>query len=495
MKSFLRVLTAAAVLAAATPVPARAAAADTAASLQDAFAQVAQSVKPSVVSVTSVHVENVQVVTPEFFFGDPFQDFFGDDEARPGPRRNPRGQAPRQFQRRFQGLGSGVVIDERGYVLTNEHVVHGADELTVTFQTPEEKKYPAKVVGADPRTDLAVLKIQGKDKFPAAALADSDRVRVGDWAVAVGSPFGLEQTVTVGVVSAVRQSLNIEGVNYANLLQTDAAINRGNSGGPLVNLKGEVMGINTAIYAPTGVFAGIGFAIPSNRAKEVMSQLIEKGRVVRGWMGIEVMPLDEVLAKQFSVPDGKGVLVNNVLPGSPAQSAGMRRGDVVVEFNGRRTVTQDALLDAVGHTPPKTKVEVKVMREGKPMTLSLTAGEAPAGAEASPDEGGPAQPAPSAPGGVEWEGMRVVALTPALAERFGFPAKESGVVAAEVASGGRAEAAGLMEGDLISSLNRKKTPDPAAFLAAAKAADPRKGLVFDVFRKGRWIYLTYKEPQ
>jgi serine protease Do len=476
----------------AADVPARAADGG-AQQLQDAFAQVAQSIKPAVVSVTSVHVENVQVA-PQFFFGDPFEDFpdlFGGGE---GGRPAPRQQAPRQFQRRFQGLGSGVVIDARGYVLTNEHVVRGAEELTVTFQFPEERKFPAKVVGADPRTDLAVLKIQGKGTFPAAALGDSDKTRVGDWAIAVGSPFGLEQTVTVGVISAVRQSLNIEGVNYANLLQTDAAINRGNSGGPLVNLKGEVVGINSAIYAPTGVFAGIGFAIPSNRAREIMTQLIEKGRVVRGWMGVEVMPLDEVLARQFNVTDAKGVLVNDVVAGSPAAAAGLKRGDVIVEFNGRRIMGQDTLLDAVGRTAPKTKVSVKVLRGGKPLALSLVTGEPPAAKEAKAQEPS-ASPAPSGKSTVDWEGAQITAPTPAAAEQYGFPAKEAGVLVVSVAPGGRAEAAGLAEGDLIASFNGAKTPTPEAFLAAAKKADPRKGFVLDIFRRGRWIYLTYKEPQ
>ena len=464
-----------------------------AAALQDAFAEVAQAIKPSVVSITAVHVENVAVAPPEFYFGDPFEDFF--NQQFQGRGSAPQRPAPRKFQRRFEGLGSGVVVDERGYVLTNEHVVRGATELTVTFPAPEEKKYTAKVVGADPRTDLAVIKVEGKGKFPAAVLGDSARVRVGEWAIAVGSPFGLEQTVTVGVISAVRQSLVVEGTVYADMLQTDAAINRGNSGGPLVNLKGEVIGINSAIYAPTWVFAGIGFAIPSDRARDIMAQLIEKGRVVRSWLGVEVMPLDEVLSRRFEVKDGKGVLVNAVTAGSPAEAAGIKRGDVILELNGRPIAEPGALLDAVGRTPPKSKVDVKIWRAKQELVVHLTTGEAPSGAAAvEGEEGGEEPQGPIETGAAAWEGARLVKSSPALAGRFGFPSGSEGVVAVSVEPGGLAAAAGLVEGDLVASVNGIETPDPKTFLAAAKSADARQGLVFDVCRRGRWIYLTFKAP-
>jgi serine protease Do len=288
--------------------------------LQDSFARVAAQIKPAVVSITATHVETLQAAPEQYYFGDPFEEFFRQFNGQPSQPRSLR--PPRQYQRRQQGMGSGVVVDPRGYILTNEHVVREADELTVTFQSPEEKKYTGKVVGSDPRSDLAVIKIDSKSPLTYAALGDSDKVRVGDWAIAVGSPFGLEQTVTVGVISAMRQSLNIEGMNYSGLLQTDAAINRGNSGGPLVNIQGEVVGINTAIYAPTGVFAGIGFAIPANRIKDIMEQLIEKGHVVRGWMGVEILAVNEVMANQFNLPNAEGVMVNGVQPDSPAAKAG-----------------------------------------------------------------------------------------------------------------------------------------------------------------------------
>lgn len=460
--------------------------------LQDSFAKVAAQVKPAVVSITATHIETVQA--PQFYFGDPFEDFFREFQGM--PRRAPgAAPAPRSFERRQQGLGSGVIVDPRGYILTNEHVVRGADELTVTLQYPEEKKFPGKVVGADPRTDLAVVKITPpKESLTYATLGDSDRVRVGDWAIAIGSPFGLEQTLTVGVISAVRQTLNIEGVNYTNLLQTDAAINRGNSGGPLLNIRGEVIGINSAIYAPTGVFAGIGFAIPVNRVKDIMEQLIEKGRVVRGWVGVEILSVNEVIARQFGLKSTEGVMINNVLPGSPADKAGLKRGDVVLSFDGRKTPTQEALVELVGKTPPKKTVVVKIVRDGKERDLSLVTAEMPTETAAVPGAGGDGR-APGAAEPVEWEGARLLSSSAEMAQRYGFSPGVPGAVVVEVQPGGLAERLGLEEGDLVASVNRQKTPDPAAFLKAAKAVNAKDGWLLDVNRQGRWVYLSFREGQ
>jgi serine protease Do len=454
--------------------------------LQESFAKVAERVKPTVVSITATHIETFQAAPQEFFFGDPFEEFFR--EFHGAPRR--QGPAPRPFQRKQQGMGSGVVVDPRGYILTNEHVVRGADELTVTFQFPEERKYAGKVVGADPRSDLAVIKIEPKGSLTYAALGDSDKTRVGDWAIAVGSPFGLEQTVTVGVISAVRQSLSIEGVNYSGLIQTDAAINRGNSGGPLVNIRGEVIGVNTAIYAPTGVFAGIGFAIPANRVKDIMDQLIEKGRVVRGWMGVEILSVNEVIARQFGLSKAEGVMINHVLPGGPADKAGLKRGDVIVSFAGKKTPTRDILVDIVGRTPPKTTVRVGLIREGKTLELPLATAEMPkASTPAEGETGDTGEPA----GESIWEGARVGPLDESMAARLGVPAGTAGVVVLEVAGGGLAERLGLEAGDLISSLNRQRTPDVAAFLKAAKKANAKDGVLLDVLRRGRGLFLSYRD--
>ena len=459
--------------------------------LQDSFARVAAQIKPAVVSITATHVETVQAMPEQFYFGDPFEDFFREFHGMPRSRPTPQ---PRQFQRRQQGMGSGVAVDPRGYILTNEHVVRGADELTVTFQSPSLKKYSGKVVGADPRSDLAVIKIEASAAVPFAALGDSDKVRIGDWAIAIGSPFGLEQTVTVGVISAMRQSLNIEGVAYSGLLQTDAAINRGNSGGPLVNIRGEVVGINTAIYAPTGVFAGIGFAIPSNRVKDIMDQLIEKGHVVRGWMGVEVLPLNEVLAQQFGLSSAEGVLINGVQPGSPAQKAGIVRGDVIVSFNGQPTPNPDVLRDTVSRTEPKKTVKVGLVRDGKPMTLSLTTAEMPKeSALPGGEEGKPSDS--SNDDEADWEGARVETLSPQGARRWGVPDATAGVAVVGVTPGGLAERLGLETGDVIVSVNRQKTPTVEAFKKAAKKVSAQKGILLDIVRRGRSMYLSYQDGQ
>ncbi len=319
--------------------------------LQDAFAQVVEQVKPAVVNISAVQIARVQANPHEFYYGDPeefFYRFFGGE----APRRQVQ---PQEFRR--EGTGSGVIIDPDGYVLTNSHVVQGADELTVTLS--DNKSYQGKVVGLDPRTDLAVVRIKETKAFPYVQLGDSSKSRIGDWVLAFGSPFGLQQTVTSGIISAIRQSLSIEGKSFRNLLQTDAAINRGNSGGPLVNLRGELIGINTAIYAPTGVFSGIGFAIPVNDAKAVLKDLIEKGFVERSWIGVELVQLNDA------------ILVNQVLAGGPAAKAGLLRGDAIVEFDGTQVDTVIALQDVVGSTAVGRTVSVRIIRDGQEKKLNL----------------------------------------------------------------------------------------------------------------------------
>lgn len=323
--------------------------------LQDAFAKVVEEVKPAVVNISAVQITRVQEVPHEFFYGDPEEylyRFFGET-----PQRRFH---PREYKR--EGTGSGVLIDPDGLILTNNHVVQGADQLTVTLA--DEKQYKGQVVGADSRTDLAVIRIKGKGAFPFVPLGDSSKSRVGDWVLAFGSPFGLQQTVTSGIISAIRQSLNIEGKSFRNLLQTDASINRGNSGGALVNLRGELIGINTAIYAPTGVFSGIGFAIPVNDAKTILKDLIEKGFVERSWMGVEIVGLDEAISGQLGLNSTEGALINFVVVGSPADKAGLKRGDVIFEFDGKKTTTVQVLQDIVSATPPGRNVSIKAMRGG-----------------------------------------------------------------------------------------------------------------------------------
>ncbi len=336
--------------------------------LQDAFAAVVEKVKPAVVYISAVQITHVQDDPHQFYYGDPndfLYRYFNGEE--PPQRAHPRDQ-------RMEGTGSGVIINPEGYILTNNHVVQNADELTVTLS--DDKTYKGKVIGTDPRTDLAIIKIKAPADLPYVSLGDSAAMRVGDWVLALGSPFGLQQTVTSGIVSAIRQSLDIEGKSFRNLIQTDAAINRGNSGGALVNIRGELIGINTAIYAPTGVFSGIGFAIPINDAKSVMKDLIEKGFVERSWMGVEVAPIDDVIQQQFGLSSSAGALVNSVVPGAPADKAGIARGDVITKFDGKPVTNVGSLQDAVTSTPPDRTVHVKIIREGANAIAVVENGEA-----------------------------------------------------------------------------------------------------------------------
>lgn len=457
--------------------------------LQSSFAAVAEAVKPAVVNISAVHIQKIaqqQGDPHEFFFGDPnefFYRFFG--EEPPQQRR----QAPREF--RQEGTGSGVIIDPDGYILTNNHVVQEADQLTVTMF--DGKTFKGTVVGTDPRTDLAVIRIKGSNPFAFVPLGDSSVARIGDWVLAIGSPFGLEQTVTAGIISAIRQSLVIEGRSFSNLIQTDAAINRGNSGGPLVNIRGEVVGINTAIYAPTGVFSGIGFAIPVNEAKKILQDLIKKGYVERSWMGVEIAEIDEVLAQQFELKTIEGALVNNVLPNSPADKAGLQRGDVIVEINGKKMKNVVEVQDTVGSTPPKTVISIKIIRNGTAKTVKLTTETMP-NQQVSDKKGKPEDK--TAAGTVEWLGAMFTDVTEKLRQQAGLEeAGVKGVIAISIPPDSLAAEAGLMEGDLVRSINRQKTDSTATLKEVMKKVDPKKGLVFDVVRRGRSFYLSYKSLQ
>lgn len=458
--------------------------------LKETYMKIADTVRPAVVNVTTVYVEKGNNRPYEYFFGSPFDDFFGDFFGDQGSKRRRR-PAP---ERRLEGTGSGTIISPEGHILTNEHVVRDAREITVVLD--DEKKYKGKVVGKDVRTDVAVIKINAGRKLPYAVMGDSDKVRVGEWVAAIGSPFGLQHTITSGIVSAVRQSLPIEGRDYRDLIQTDAAINRGNSGGPLCNMKGEVIGVNTAIYAPTGVFSGVGFAIPINNAKAILNDLIKKGKVVRGWLGVEIGPVNEIIAREFSLPDTNGVLVNDVMKDSPAAKAGLRRGDVIREFGGKEVKDASSLQDLVSATRPNTKVKLDVIRDGKRTSLTLVTGEAPnelprEEEEVPPEDGGqPAEPTDV----VQWEGLSVATFTQAIAEEFGVPADEKGCIVLSIEPGTTAEEIGVAPGDLVRSINRVATPSTKEFREAIKKTDVRKGVVLDVNRQGRSLFITYTPP-
>jgi Do/DeqQ family serine protease len=334
--------------------------------LQAAFITVAEKVRPSVVNIGTVQVSRSRraPVIPGPGNDDPFfKDFFDQFFGRGGPGRREEFRQP--------GLGSGVIIDKRGYVLTNFHVIRGADGVTVKLSSKQELQ--GRIVGTDAKTDLAIIRFQPEGDLRVAALGDSDTLRVGEWAIAIGNPFGLDQTVTVGVVSATGRS-EVGIATYENFIQTDASINPGNSGGPLVNLKGEVIGINTAIVA-TG--QGIGFAIPANMVKRVTSQLIDRGKVTRGWIGVSLQPLTTELAQALGLDNTRGAIVARIHPGSPADTAGLQPNDVIVKFGGTAVDDYHHLQRLSSDAEPNTTVPLDIVRKRERKTLTLKIAESP----------------------------------------------------------------------------------------------------------------------
>jgi serine protease Do len=390
------------------------------------FAKVAEAVKPAVININTVSRGGAGRSQIEEFFGEEFfRRFFGDT-----PERIPQ-----------RSLGSGVIIDPSGIALTNAHVVEKATEIEVI--TLDGNKHKAKIIGVDKKTDLAVLKLDdGKGKFTHARLGDSDRLQVGDWVIAVGSPFGLQATVTAGIISAKARQLG-QGP-FDDFLQTDAAINPGNSGGPLVNMQGEVVGINTAIVAGG---SGIGFAIPSNMARKIYSELSTKGRVSRGWLGVSIQPLTSDLAASFGAKDTKGVLISDVVPDSPAGKAGLKPGDILLEFEGKKTEAPSDLQRAVGLTTPGHEAKVKVWREGAEKSVEVRIGEAPDEREAQQRSGGRGAPSVL--------GMEVRPITPEVARQLNLRVNE-GVIVARVDEGSAAAEAGIQRGDVIREINRQR---------------------------------------
>ncbi|WP_456370945.1 DegQ family serine endoprotease [Thermodesulfatator atlanticus] len=428
--------------------------------LSKAFAQVAKKAGPAVVfvQVEKVVVQRGPVMEP-FPFGSPF-DFFGNDFFE----RFFRERFPRKY--RQMGAGSGFIISPDGYILTNNHVVANADKVKVKLA--DGREFNAKVIGTDPASDVAVIKINAKN-LPVLPLGDSDKIQVGEWVLAIGNPFGLTQTVTVGVISAKgRSGMGI--TDYEDFIQTDAAINPGNSGGPLVNLKGEAIGMNTAIFTRSGGYMGIGFAIPINMVKVITKQLIEKGKVVRGWLGVVIQDLNEDLAKSFGLERPEGALITEVAENSPAEKAGLKRGDIIVKYDGKPVKNVAELRTMVALTPPGTKVKIVVMRNGKPKELEVTIGTQPQGLSiiTGQDEF------------LKKLGLEVQPLTPDLAQQLGYGVNE-GVVITGVAPDSPAAMAGLRPGMLIEEVNHRRVHNLKEF-AEAIAPSRRTGRVLFLVR-------------
>ncbi|GAB4228448.1 MAG: DegQ family serine endoprotease [Deltaproteobacteria bacterium] len=430
--------------------------------------QLFKEVSPAVVNISTTQVVKFNRPRMRSPFGqqDPFEDFFN----------NFFGRMPREQKRR--SLGSGFIVSPDGFILTNNHVVEKADEVTVTLLDKEEFK--AKVVGTDPKIDIALIKIDAKRKLTYVALGDSDRLDVGEWVVAIGNPFGLGHTVTAGIVSA--KGRIIGSGPYDDFIQTDASINPGNSGGPLFNLKGEVVGINTAIIQGG---QGIGFATPIQLAKSVLGQLKDKGKVTRGWLGVYIQRLTPEAAESLGLPGKRGALVSDVTSGGPAEKAGIRSGDVIVAFNGKEIRDEHDLPQAVASTKPGTAVNVKILREGKESTIAVTIAEM---------EGEPGRPA----GGHDLPkdlGLTVQDITPEIAQRFDIENRK-GAVVTDVADGSPAEAAGFNEGDIVRAIlhqNRRNPVSNAAdFAKLVKKFRNEKTILFLVERGDARILLTVK---
>ncbi len=433
----------------------------------ETFIQVSKDAMASVVNISATKRTAQAPEAP--FSDDPFfRRFFGEEFER-------RFKQPRERQE--QGLGSGVIVSDDGYIVTNNHVVEQADELMVLLS--DKRKIPAKLIGTDPKTDLAVIKIDAKN-LPVLPWGDSTGLQVGELVLAVGNPFGLNQTVTMGIISAVGRA-NVGIVDYENFIQTDAAINPGNSGGALVNLHGQLIGINTAIFSRTGGYMGIGFAIPSQMVKHVMQSLIGHGKVIRGWLGVSIQDLNEDLAKQFDAPDTRGALVGDVFSTSPAGLAGLQRGDVIRKYNNVVVKNPTHLRTLVADTAPNTLVPLVVWRNGKEVELSVSIGEMPKNvaslAKASPD---------SIEGDHALAGLSVESVKP------GQTTEGNGVVVTQVRPNSPGERAGIRQGDILLEINRHTIRSVEDFEHIAKELSAKDSVLALIQRGKGTIFLTIK---
>jgi serine protease Do len=439
------------------------------------FAPVVKAVLPDVVNISTSKVvkasERKQFDMPDEM--PPFfQQFFGQQF---GPNSDNRSMRPRD--QREDSLGSGVIVSPDGYILTNNHVVEGATDVRVTLS--DKRQLKAKVIGADPKTDIAVLKVEGSG-FPAITIGDSSKVQVGDYALAVGDPFGVGQTVTMGIISALnRGNLGIE--DYEDFIQTDAPINPGNSGGALVNDRGELVGINTAILSHgSGGNEGIGFAIPINMARNVMSQILDHGKVNRAYLGIMVQDITPGISKAMNLKDMKGVLVGDVTPSGPASRSGVQRGDVILEVNGKPMEDSRELRNSISMMNPDSTVKLKILRNGNPTDVSVKLGDLPSDKEQAKTEGGSSDKA--------LDGVTVENLDAQSARQLGLPAAATGVVVTDINPTSLLASAGLRRGDVIQEVNHQPVRNVTQFEEAMRKAGDHPLLL--VNRQGSTLFLA-----
>ena len=445
--------------------------------LGTSFSPIVKKVAPSVVNITvSAKAKQTSLQEMPGFDHPFFRRFFGEDFEQRAPRRPQN--TPRQY-----GQGSGVIVSKDGYILTNNHVVDEADEVKIALT--DGREFTAKVVGKDPKTDVAVLKIDGKGlDLPFIEMTDSDKGEVGDIVLAIGNPFGLGQTVTMGMISATGRATL--GLDYEDFIQTDAAINPGNSGGALVDADGRLIGINTAILSRSGGNQGIGFAIPTNLARDVMESLVADGRVTRGYLGVMIQDVTPSLAKEFNLKDRKGALIGDVVPKGPAEKAGLRSGDVVLEFNGKAVRDSRQFKLQVARVKPGENVPVKVLRNGSTKNIEVAVSELPGSEKIARASAAPAEESEAL------KGVAVGDLDPQVRRQFNIPANVHGAIVTEVEENSAAREAGLKPGDVILEINRQ--PVKAAEDAVKLSENPKdKTTLLRLWSNGRSRYLVVDE--
>jgi serine protease Do len=430
-----------------------------------ATAELVGAVRPAVVNISITKTVKTQGGTNPFLDDPLFRRFFGDQFRAPKERKS-------------ANLGSGVIVDPTGYILTANHVIQGADEIKVTLS--DKREFKGKIVGSDAMTDIGIIKIDA-DSLPTIKWGDSDALRVGETVLAIGSPYGLSQTVTMGIVSAVGRA-NVGIADYEDFIQTDAAINPGNSGGALVNVKGELVGINTAIFSTSGGYQGIGFAVPTNMAKTVMDSLRTKGKVTRGWLGVTIQNLTPDLAKQFNLKEEKGVLIGDVVEGGPAEKAGLQRGDVIVEFDGKKIEEPTQLRNIVANTTPNKEIKLKIIRENTTEIKTATISELPADMQKSS----------KAEYNNLLNGVSVQELTLEMSQKLKLPKKLKGVIVSDVDDDSPA-ASMLLQGDVIQEVNRQKITNVTEYEKVVSRIKPGNDILILVFRGGSSLFITLSD--
>ena len=463
------------------------------------IADIAEKVVPTVVSVIPTKIDTVIFSNNPFyqFFGDPFggngfEDFFGQPQPQQHGRRAPNPPVEKREFHRQQGLGSGVIVSKDGYILTNYHVVAGANEIEV--KTADKRDFQADIVGVDSLADIAVIKIKEKvSNLPVAYLGNSDKLRPGDWAIAVGNPFSLTSSVTLGIVSAVKRAAGGNGDSYQNFIQTDAAINPGNSGGALVNIEGELIGINAMIYTQSGGYMGIGFAIPINMARQIMEDLIYEGKVNRGWLGVMIQDIDQTTRDAMKIDENvKGVLIGDVFKGQPADKAGIKRGDIVTSVDGRAVESSNELRNAVAAIHPGEKVPVDLLRDGRKLTVSVLLTDRDL-KKSHPSSSFSDNQSESGKSDLsEKLGLKIGPLTTQMYDDFGLDPNIKGVIVTEVTPSSPAAAQDMQPNDIILEVNRQSVQSVKDFKQATKSLKEGDSILLLVLRDGNTFFKAFK---